>query len=462
MTRAESLAQYVLNLQSSDLSDEVREKLRDSLIDAFGCALQAIGSGPIHAVREQVEEFGASGPVTLIGGGTSTPPLAAFHNTALIRYVDFMDNFLGKSQSGHPSDTIAPVLAAAEYAGASGEDFMLAVATAYEVFCTLLEEFPVQEQGFDHTVQLAIAEAAGCAKLLGLSLPQTANAIAIAANSVQGLVEVRSDYLSEWKGLASAMTAMDALFATFLAKRGITGPDRVFEGVRGLEQITGRKLNVDWSRHQFKNIRRVSIKTYNSEVHSQSAIEGMLELVAEHKFTPDDVDKIEVEIFRQADNIIGTGSEAGHKKRVYTKEQADHSLFYLLAVAILDGEVTPRQFTPERIMQPDVQQLLQKIEVGRKSNIGLLDSYTNAYPDDVRCKLTVSLKSGKTLVCEKKDFYGFFKRPMSRDDVVAKFRTLAEGRASSELQDEILDCLMTLERRTVKQLCELLGKARGG
>jgi 2-methylcitrate dehydratase len=458
MTRAEVLASFVQNVQFEQLSKRTIERLKCNLLDVIGCAIAAFPGKPIDAVRQQVREFHSAGPATMIGGGSAAPHLAAFHNAALIRYVDFMDNFMAKKQSGHPSDTIAATLAAAEYSGCSGKDFLLAMALAYEVFCTLLEEFPVQERGYDHTLQLGIANACAVSKALGLNLEQTANAIALCATSIQGLVEVRSDYLSQWKGLASAFCSMDSVFATFLAKRGITGPSEVFEGVRGLEQVIGEKFDIDWSRAKLDKVERTSIKSYNSEVHSQAAVEGMLELVREHDLKADNIDKIDLEIFRQADNIIGHGTEAGHKKRVYTKEQADHSIYYLLAVAVLDREVTPRQFIDERINQRDVQELLQRVEAGRKSNVGLLDTYTQAYPEEMRCKITVSLKNGETLVKEKKDYFGFFARPMSFDDVAEKFRTLATPFVKKELQVQIIRAVELLESLNISDLTALLAK----
>jgi 2-methylcitrate dehydratase len=460
MTRAESLAAFVDRVKFEDLSDAAVYRLKHNILDTIGCALAAFSGKPIDAVREQVSEFETHGPCTLIGGATGAPHMAAFHNGALVRYVDFMDNYIAKKQSGHPSDTFAAVLAASEYRNRSGKEFLTSLALAYGVFSFLLEHFPVQEKGYDHTVQLAIADACGCSKSLGLTTAQCANAIAITATSVQGLVEVRSDYLSQWKGLASAFTAMDAVFATFLALRGITGPSEVFEGVRGLEAVIGENLEVAWDKCDLNHITRTSLKTYNAEVHSQSAIEGMLELASEYNLKAEDIDKIDINIFRQADTIIGHGSQAGHKKKVFSKEQADHSIFYLLAVAILDREVTPRQFTEERIMRRDVQELLQKVEAENKIRLGIFDAYTNAYPDELRCKITVSLKNGKTVSCEKKDYYGFFSRPMSWEDVVSKFEALASPYADRDLRSNITETVFNLDKKNTKDLTGLLAQVK--
>lgn len=101
----------------------------------------------------------------------------------------------------YQSDAFAAVLAAAESKDLAGRDFLTCLAVAYQVFCRMLWEAPVQERGFDHTVQLAYGVAAGTSRALGLSREQAANALAIVGASAQGLVITRAEYLSQWKGL---------------------------------------------------------------------------------------------------------------------------------------------------------------------------------------------------------------------------------------------------------------------
>src|SRR5947199_9057357 len=130
-TYVENLADFAHDVSYRDLSEETRQQLKLRVLDSLGCCLGALDGTPISAVRAQVNEFGGTGRCTLIGGGQSAPDRAAFYNGALLRYVDFMDNYLGKEQSCHPSDNFASVLAAAEYAERSGKDFLTALALAY-------------------------------------------------------------------------------------------------------------------------------------------------------------------------------------------------------------------------------------------------------------------------------------------------------------------------------------------
>ena len=237
---------------------------------------------------------------------------------------------------------------------------------AYQVQCRLSEVAPVRAEGFDHTTQGAYAVAAGVSKALGLNQAQTANAIAMAGTAFNALRVTRTGTLSHWKGLAYPNTAFGATHAAFLAKRGITGPPEVFEGNKGFMDAIAGRLEIDWSKEDLERVTRTIVKKYNAEIHSQSAIEGVLELKYEHQIAGKDIDRVEIEIFDVAYDIIG-GGEEGDKTIVRTKEQADHSLQYMVAAAILDDQVMPEQYLLERIQRSDVQHLLRKVAVRASS-----------------------------------------------------------------------------------------------
>src|SRR5207244_9397151 len=131
----------------------------------------------------------------------------------------------------------------------------------------------------------------------------------------------------------------------------------------------------------------------NAEVHTQPVPDAMLELGEQQQLANRlaEIERIEVEVFKQAYDITGAGEEAGNKYDVRTKEQADHSLPYLVAVALLDGEVTPRQFSQQRIQRQDVQQLLHKVRTLRD------DEFTSRYPAETPCRVVVELRDGRSL-----------------------------------------------------------------
>ena len=453
MTLVEQLAAFVVRASYDELSLAARDQLKIRILDSLGCAIGALNGEPIRLIRAHTEDFGGAKHCSLIGAGRTAPDRAAFYNSALVRYLDFNDSFLASGETCHPSDNFGSVLAACEYAGRSGRDLLAALAVAYQVQCRLSEVAPVRAKGFDHTTQGAYAVAAGVSKALGLSQAQAANAIAIAGTAFNALRVTRTGTLSHWKGLAYPNTAFCATHVAFLAGCGITGPPEVFEGNKGfMDAIVGR-FEIDWSKEDLERVTRTIVKKYNAEIHSQSAIEGTLELKHEHHVAGADVERVEIEIFDVAHNIIG-GGEEGDKTVVGTKEQADHSLQYMVAAAILDDQVMPEQYLPERIQRSDVQNLLRKIAVRVSS------AYSLKFPNAMPCRIMVHLRDGRTLTKEKQDYEGFHTRPMTWRTVADKFERLSGAFADAALSKEILDVVARLESIQTVDLTELLTQVR--
>src|SRR6202030_4168679 len=213
-TQVEALAKYAARASFADLSAESRRQLPIHILDSLGCCIAALGAGPVQACREQVAEFGAAGPTTsgsscsLIGGGQANPIYAAFWHTALVRYVDFMDNFLAQTETCHTADNFGVALTIAELVGGSGKDLMLGVALGYTVQSRLVDHANFMTSGFDHTSQLAFSLNAAAGRLMGISGRQIAHAIAMAAASDASFAVIRAKPLSQWKGLASAQSAL--------------------------------------------------------------------------------------------------------------------------------------------------------------------------------------------------------------------------------------------------------------
>jgi 2-methylcitrate dehydratase len=453
MTHAEQLAAFVIRASSDDLSEEARHQLKIRILDGLGCAIGALKGEPVRLIKDQVEEFDGAQHCTLIGGGKTAPDRAALYNTALVRYLDFNDSYLATGETCHPSDNIASVLAASEYAKQNGRTLLAALAVAYQVQCRLSDVAPVRAKGFDHTTQGSYAIAAGVSKALGLDEGRTANAIAICGTAFNALRVSRTGALSHWKGLAYPNTAFSCTQATFLAMRGITGPPEVFEGNKGFMDAIAGKFRIDWSQEDLERVTMTSLKRYNAEIHSQSALEGILELKKEHALGGEEVAKIDIEIFDVAYHIIG-GGEEGNKTLVRTKEEADHSLPYLVAVAILDGQVMPEQYQPDRIRSEDVQSLLRKVTIKPSAD------YSRRFPNEMPCRITLTFRDSRRVAKEKRDYEGFRTRPMPWETAVEKFEKLVAPHTDRSLCQEIIRAVSHLESIQVNELTELLGKVR--
>jgi len=453
MTHAEQLATFVVGASYNDLSEAARQQLKIRVLDGLGCAIGALNGDPIRLLKTQIEEFGGSEKSTLIGGGKTAPDRAAFYNSALVRYLDFNDSYLAKGETCHPSDNLGSILSASEYAKQDGRNLLAALAVAYQVQCRLSDVAPVRAKGFDHTTQGSYAVAAGVSKALSLDASRTANAIAICGTAFNALRVSRTGPLSHWKGLAYPNTALGCTHGVFLAMRGITGPLEVFEGNKGFMDAIAGRFEIDWLREDLERVTQTILKRFNAEIHSQSVLEGVLELKQEYGLSGEEITKIEIEIFDVAYNIIG-GGEEGDKTIVRTKEEADHSLPYLVAVAILDGRVMPEQYRPIRIQSQDVQTLLRKVTIRPSKN------YSRRFPDEMPCRIALTLGDGRRMMKEKRDYEGFRTRPMSWETAVKKFEQLVSPYTERSLCQEIVRTVSNLESVQVSDLTSLLGKVR--
>jgi 2-methylcitrate dehydratase len=455
MTQVEALAKYAVGASFADLSAESRKQLPIHILDSLGCCLAALGAGPVDACRDQVGEFGGIGPCALIGGGKANPVYAAFWHTALVRYVDFMDNFLAPTETCHTADNFGVALTIADYVGASGRDLMLAVALAYTVQSRFVDHANFMSSGFDHTAQLAFSHNAAAGLLLGLSEDQIANAIAMAAASDASFAVIRAKPLSQWKGLASAQSALGAMNTLFLARRGVEGPLQVIEGPMGIDHLLRMQINIDWDKVGYDGVVESSIKKYNSMIHTQSAVHCMVELGSQNKIDTGKVISLEAEVIQLAYDFAG-GGLYGIDKVIRTKEQADHSLPYLLAVALLDGDVMPAQFAPDRIIKSDVQGLLKKVSVRPNRD------FTEVYPAKMPAKITVRLQDGQVIEHEVQDYPGLATDPFTWEESVAKFDRLVAGRVDDVLAREIKDAVLSLENIQARDLTKLLGNVKVG
>ncbi|MBS0381729.1 MAG: MmgE/PrpD family protein [Proteobacteria bacterium] len=451
MTEVQKLAAFVHAACFEQISAAAVEQLKIRILDTLGVAIAALDAKPTLAIRRLTESLGGNGASTLIGGGRSAPDRAAFHNTALSRYLDFMDSYLAPGETCHPSDNIAAVLAAAESAGASGKDFLTAVALAYQVQTRLSDVAPVRAKGFDHTVQGAYAVPAAVGKVLGLDAAQIANAIAISGTANNALRVTRTGDLSNWKGLAYPQVAKEGTYAALLARAGITGPQQVFEGNKGFKESIAGPFSIDWPHENLESVLRTVVKKHDAEVHSQSSIDAAITIGTQTGFRADAIRSVRVKTFQVAYDIIG-GGEEGDKRQIRTKEAADHSLPYMVAVALLDGQVLPPQYTPERILRADVQTLLRKVTVTPEA------AFSARFPTEMPTQVEVELYDDTRFCVSASSFHGHTLQPLDWNAAYGKFHPLVEPFTGEAAAAQIARCVQELDSRNVRDLTALLAK----
>jgi 2-methylcitrate dehydratase len=449
-TIAERIGKFAYDARAAHLAPQTRRVFKRNILDSLGCAIAALPGKPFKALRDQFDEYrGASGTCSLIGGGSTSPDQAALYNSGLVRYVDLLDSYMSPGGLCHPSDNFGAILAAAEHVAASGEDFMLALAVAYEIGCRITAIVPVMAKGFNHAIQLAVSAAAGSGKLLGLDAEQLAHAIAIATVDNISLSCVHSEPVSQWKGFSPGITGMRAIYAASLAKRGFTGPLRLFEGPNGLERMFDQPIDVDWGDPRLEVVHQTVMKKYCSLIHGQPVLEASLELKRQYGIKSDDVEEVVCDIFQTGYDIAGGGS-FGSKDAPRTKEQADYNLKYLIAAALLDDQVGPAQLEPERILAADVQALLAKVTVRPDAELSA------RYPHALSTRVAIRCTDGRVFQKENTGFEGGLEKPLTWERTVQKFDWLSEPYADAALRGEIVDLVSKLDERPIAELTYLL------
>jgi 2-methylcitrate dehydratase len=445
------IAAFAVAARAERLTPEIRQLFKRNILDSLACAITALPGRPFSALRDQFEEYRAPGRCTLIGGGKTSVDQAALFNSGLTRYVDLLDSYMSPGGLAHPSDNFGTVLAAAEYADASGEDFMLALAVAYEIQCRFTAVVPVMTKGFNHAIQLAMSAAAATGKLFGLSPEQIANAISIATADSISLACIHAEPVSQWKGFSPGWTGMRAVYATSMAKRGFTGPRGLFEGPKGLEQMFGGPIQVDWDDPSLDFVKRTVLKKYCSLIHGQPVIEATMDLRRRYNLVAAEVEHVRCDTFRAGYDFAG-GGNYGSKDHPWHKEQGDYNLKYLISAALLDGQVGPAQLTDERVQAPDAQAMVARIECCPDAQL------TARFPQELSARITVHTKDGRELVVEHIGYEGGLDKPMSWDRVVEKFHWLSEAYADEQLRSRIIGAVQEIDSRPISHLMDLLGQ----
>ena len=452
-TAVERIGAFATAARPEHLTTDIRHLFKRNILDSIACAIAAVDGPSLRALREQIEEYRAPGRCTLIGGGKTSPDQAALFNSALVRYVDLLDSYMAQGGLCHPSDNFGTILAAAEYVGASGEESMVALATAYEIQCRFTARIPVMAKGFNHAIQLAISAAAGAGRLFGLSVSELANAIAIATVDNISLTCVHAEPVSQWKGFSPGITGMRAVYSASLAKRGFTGPKGLFEGPYGLEQMFAQSISIDWEDPSLDIVKQTIMKKYCSLIHGQPVLEAVLDLKRRNRFTANDVEHVLCEVFKPAFDFAGGGS-FGPKDHPEIKEQGDYNLKYLVSAALLDDQVGPAQLEEVRIQSPDAQALLARVDVHPD------ERFSARYPRELSAAITIRVKDGRVFVKEQHGYEGGLNNPMSWDRTVEKFHWLSEGFADEGLRNRIVQVVQQLDARPISDLTDLLGQVQ--
>ena len=445
----QAIAELALSGQPEPKSlHEVKRRVLDSLGCFFGAWMERSAS----TARESACIYGRclDGATVWGHGCKATLDWASFANAVGVRALDFNDTYLSLEPL-HPSDIIPSVMAVAEYLKAGGREFLEAVAVGYEVGCRLCDSATLRKRGWDHVNYTMIAAASALSRLLKLTPEQARNAISLSIVPHVAMRQTRAGELSMWKGAAAANACRNAVFATLLAKNGMSGPDQPFEGEMGFfKQVSGTIFPSEkWSDpYRCDAILKTYIKYHPVEYHAQSAVDAAVAVFSEVG-GPHNIEKVRVETFEAAYTILVKDREKWDPK---TRETADHSLPYIVAASLHDGEVWLDTFSPEHLRIHGIRRIMQVMEIVEDREL------TMRYPREIPNRITVKTVDGRTVIREVGVPRGHALNPMTDEEVEAKFHRLTSKILNDEVRKSIVDTVWRLDKLdNLDELLSLLG-----
>ncbi len=447
MSISRKLAELALDCSYQDLPEDVIHQTKRLILDTLGCAIGAYPSETNKIIQKYLDESGGTKESTVIGSGFKTTcDKAAFANGALVRYLDFNDTAFiiqgDKYRTGyHPSEVIPPILSVGERERVSGKEIIAAIVLGYDLSLSFLEAVVgagMEKKGWNGDTRGAYIVPILAGKLLGLKEEQIENAVGISGscNAVLGILDSAEEEYTMTKNIRFPGMASNGIIAALLAQKGFTGPSRVIEGQSGFIEAI---MSGDYDLKQLTNfkgkytIRDSCIKSVIADFSSHGHITATKALAKTYDIKPEDVEEIKITTsVRCAEH---TGDDA--KKYPTNKETADHSAYYLSAIAIIDRDVGPAQFTPEKYNDPKVRELIDKVvlkgdpTLDRKRPAGISEIVT---------------KNGQTYRQEIDYPRGHARNPMTDQEVIDKFESMASEYMNKEQIDKVVDIVFNLEK----------------
>jgi 2-methylcitrate dehydratase len=464
-----TLADWATSLRYEHLSPEAVHSAKLFWYDSIGCALGGSQQEDAHILLAHHRQMSGSdrgqGPCTCFVSGFKTNPVdAAFLNSHMIRAMDYNDIYW-KADPCHPSDIIAGPLALCELNNLSGKDLILATVIAYEVEMRLCEMgVPgVREYGWHHATLTAFAAPIAAGRVIGLTPDQMVQAIGISASRTCSLGAVTAGKLTNMKNTVDPWASRMGVEAALLAARGYTGPEHVIDGKEGLFKVFGHshinaaaatfdaaKLMDKLPRSSKDHCKIIDcgMKSFPIEALSHAPVTALLKLVAEHRIKAADVEEITVEVIMRAADILGDP----HKYRPNSKETADHSLPYCLAVGLVDGMVTPLQFKDERIKDPALIPVMDKIKVVAN------EEFDDLFPRFQASRITIATRSGERVSKRVDVPKGDPRDPMTEQEIGVKFNALGRDVIGERRCREAAQAILSLESQaSLQPLMRTLG-----
>jgi len=436
------MSQWAAEVKFQDLSQDVVYQAKRFLLDSVGCALGGYQQHDVTIALEVLGEIAGPGKATVIGTGKQMDAVSAsLANGLMIRCMDYNDIYW-KQDPSHPSDIFPAAMACCERAGGDGRELIVGLVLGHEFEMRLCEAaFPgIRERGWHHATLTAFVSPIVAARMLHLDWAQMQHAIGISASARATLGAVTAGKLTMMKNTVDPMATQSGVLAALLAEKGYSGPEHVLDGKEGLTHCFGPewKLNIltDGLGESWR-ITQCGMKAFPTEALTHTPISAVLALVKDNDLKPDAVVKVHVRTTARGADILSDPS----KYDPHTKETADHSLPFVIAAAIAERQVTPLQFTMEKIMAPAIREQLNKIIVVADPEI------ENVFPALQRVIVTIATTDGRELSKQLDYPKGDPRNPLTDKDVEEKFEALAGPVMTAAARRKAIDAIWALEKQ---------------
>ena len=452
MNETEKLIQKTHSLDFDSLPDEVVDRTKYLILDYLGVAARGALSESSQPIHNLILNSGMAGyGAVVIGTNIKTMPVYAAIANGVAAHSLELDDVVNEA-SLHPAVTIiSAALSASHIARCSGKNFIEAVVSGYEVAIRLgiaLNPSAHYARGFHPTGTCGtMGSAITAAKILNLDKNAMMNSLGIAGSQASGLMEFLSDGAFT-KRLHAGWAAHCGIMAALLSKEGFTGPGTIIEGKFGFLNAYSGNSNpsvvlANWGSPY--NVMKTSIKPHSCCRYIQGSIDGILMIMSKHRLKSSDIEKVTLGLLKTGIPIIAKPEEL--KCNPKTIVDAQFSMPFGAAVAILYGRASLEEYTLENINSPVVREIMGKIYFF--SDPELEKEFPKKWPTTV----SIVTKSGEEFF-EKIEYpRGDPEKMLTWEELIDKFKTLASPVFSDEKINIIIEKIRSLENEV--NICAL-------